>query len=561
MIRLLTFFLVVLALGFGFAWLADRPGELSLLWEGQLIEMSLAVAASIVVAIVAAVMICWWLVRTIWTSPHSMRRFFRARKRDRGYQALSTGLIAAGAGNAALAKRMSSRARGLLRADQEPLILMLEAQAALIEGRQEDARRMYERMAEDPETRELGLRGLYIEASRLGANEAARQYAERAVEHAPYLPWAAKATLENKSRRGEWDDAIRLLEQQRLAHVMNKAEAERLKAVLKTAKAKDALDGDPALARDMAVQALKHAKDFVPAALIAAQGYRREENVRKASAVLEQVWKRNPHPHIAELYVRLRNGDSAADRVKRAEKLESLKPNNPDALFTVAEAALAARDFKRAREKAESLLRMSPSERVFLLLADIEEAETGDQGRIRHWMANALRAPRNASWVADGYTSDTWLPISPVTGRLDAFEWKVPFDQLAGPTEDASRAGETALASLPPLAERVPENVPAAAPSTPAEQTPPASPASAPPEMTTVEIIPPAVEKPAEKKAEPAPVAKPEVVPIPMAPAPKAEKATPAEKPEEPLFGRLPDDPGVRDPAKQSVDKTRVPIH
>ena len=66
----------------------------------------------------------------MWTSPHSVRRYFRARTRDRGYQALSTGLIAAGAGNAALARKMSARARGLLRADQEPLILVLDAQAA-----------------------------------------------------------------------------------------------------------------------------------------------------------------------------------------------------------------------------------------------------------------------------------------------------------------------------------------------------------------------------------------------------------------------------------------------
>ncbi len=166
MLRILFFILTILALGFGFAWLADRPGSLSILWQGQLIEMSLMVAASMLLAIVASVMIFWWFVRTLWTSPHSVRRFFRARTRDRGYQALSTGLIAAGAGNAALAHKMNARARGLLRADQEPLILVLEAQTAVIEGRHDDARRLFQQMADDPETRELGLRGLYMEADR-----------------------------------------------------------------------------------------------------------------------------------------------------------------------------------------------------------------------------------------------------------------------------------------------------------------------------------------------------------------------------------------------------------
>jgi HemY protein len=42
-------------------------------------------------------------------------------------------------------------------------------------------------------------------------------------------------------------------------------------------------------------------------------------------------------------------------------------------------------------------------------------------------------APKDAVWTADGYVSDTWQPISPVTGKLDAFEWRIPVEQLGGP--------------------------------------------------------------------------------------------------------------------------------
>jgi HemY protein len=37
-----------------------------------------------------------------------------------------------------------------------------------------------------------------------------------------------------------------------------------------------------------------------------------------------------------------------------------------------------------------------------------------------------LHAAPDPQWTADGYVSDRWLPISPVSGRLDAFEWRVP---------------------------------------------------------------------------------------------------------------------------------------
>ncbi|RKE80123.1 heme biosynthesis protein HemY [Rhizobium sp. AG855] len=535
--KVLFFLALILAAGFGFSWIADRPGDISLVWQGQSYQTTLLVAVTALVALVALVMAFWWVIRTLWTSPHSVRRFFRARKRDRGYQALSTGLIAAGAGNALLARKMSARARGLIRADQEPLIRVLDAQTALIEGRHDEARRLYQEMSEDSETRELGLRGLFVEANRLGAHEAARQYAETAAEHAPYLPWAAKATLEYRCRAGHWDDAIRLLDQQRIANVLDRHEADRLKAVLLTARAQDQLEAEPAAARDSALKALKLAKDLVPAAIVAAKAYVREDNLRKAASTLEQVWKIEPHPEIAAAYLRARSGDSAADRLKKAEKLEALKPNNYESLLAVAEAALDAQDFKRARAKAEAAARMGSRERVYLLLADIEEAETGDQGRIRHWMGQALKAPRDPAWVADGHVSERWMPISPVTGRLDAFEWKMPFDQLEGPVEEGSLSqGEQALASLPPISDK-----------TIAESDP-------------IEVIEPDVVVVDRAKSTPKPNADVQSS-KPRAPAETAAAAPIEVKSPEPFFGRPPDDPGVKDPSLATAEpKTRLKL-
>ncbi len=556
MIRLFIFLLVILGLGWGFSWLADRPGLISITWQDHLIETSLMVAATAVVALIAAAMILWWIVGVVWTSPYSVRRYFRARKRDRGYQALSTGLIAAGAGNALLARKMSLRTRDLLSADQEPLIHLLDAQALLIEGKNDEARKKFEEMAEDPETRELGLRGLYMEARRLGANEAARQYAEKAVEHAPFLPWAAQATLESRSQSGRWEDAIRLLDQQRAGNVIDKAQADRMKAVLLTAKANDRLEGDPKGARDDAMAALKLAKDLVPAAVIASKAWLREDNVRKAASVLDAVWKINPHPEIARAYVRARSGDSTQDRLKRAEKLEAMRPNNAESLLAVAAAALDAQDFKKARAKAEAAARMEARESVYLLLADIEEAETGDQGRVRHWMAQALRAPRDPAWVADGFVSERWLPLSPVTGRLDAFEWKVPFGQLEGPVEEGSVVADQAIASLPPVVvqKSAPKPAPATAPQPVIE---PAVVAKTEAAAKPILVQPkPVVEEPKQVRKQEAVAAK---TPAPANVQHKTEKQPENDAEPVPFFGRPPDDPGVKDQsAAESPTRLRL---
>lgn len=531
MIRIVVFLLVILALGFGFSWLADRPGELYIIWQGQRVSMTLMVAAVLVTLLVVAVMLAWWLVRTIWTSPQSVTRYFRARKRDRGYQALSTGLIAVGSGDAPLARKMLDRTKGLISSDSEPLIHLLEAQASLIEGKTEEARKKFEQMSEDPETRELGLRGLYLEALRVGAHEAARHYAEKAVERGPHLPWAAEATLEYRTQAGRYDDAIRLLEGQRVLAGMDRKVHDRRKAVLLTGRALSKLDADPRGARDDAHMALKLVPDLVPAATTEAKAYVREGNAKKALSVLEAAFKLTPHMEIVTTYLSA-GGATAQEKVRRAARLEALRPDSYEGVYAAASAAFDARDFAAARAKAEVAAKIEERESIYLLMADIEDAESGDQGRVRHWLAQALRAPRDPEWVADGQLSPHWLPVSPVSGKLDAFEWKPAYGPAPGAIEDhaANRADE-AFRSLPaPAGETEPERS--------ADVVEPAPRQSGATQAGDAEAV--AAGKP-----------RPELVVVDdTSDLPKKTGS-----PETPFYGRPPDDPGVK-PVKAAAGKS-----
>ncbi|MBB4093924.1 heme biosynthesis protein HemY [Ochrobactrum pecoris] len=431
MLRVLFYLFIVAALGFGFAWLADRPGELDVTFAGNHYNVPLITAVAGIVAIVAAILILWWLVKSIIQSPYTLRRHFRARKRDRGYQSLSTGLIAAGAGDAEAARRMTKQAGKLLSSDQEPLIKLLEVQTAMLEGRTEDARKGFEAMVDDPETRLLGLRGLYIEAQRVGARDAARHYAAEAVSQAPQLEWASSAMMGQLCAEGDWDAALKLVDARKQALAHSKDVVKKERAALLTAKAMAMVDVDHAQAKALALEANKIAPDLVPAAVVAARALFADGDVRKGSKILEAAWKRFPHPDIASTYVYARSGDTTQDRLKRAKHLVSLRSNNAEGSLALARAAYEAGDYRLARDNAEQVLRASPRESAYLLLADIEEAETGDQGKVREWLARAVKAPRDPAWTADGYVSEQWSPVSPVTGRLNSFEWKVPVVELA----------------------------------------------------------------------------------------------------------------------------------
>jgi HemY protein len=562
MLRILFFVVLVFLLGLGFAWLADRPGDIVVTFAGYQYEATLMVAAVVIVVIVAAVMIAWWLVKSIWNSPQAVSRYFRVRRRDRGYQALSTGMIAAGAGDAALARSKKKEAMKLISADQEPLIHLLDAQASLLEGDHDAARRKFDAMLDDPEMRLLGLRGLYLEAERLGDRTAARHYAAKAAEAAPQLTWAADATLEERAARGEWDEALRLVEAQKASHQVDRARLERLRAVLLTAKAAEMFDADPAGARNAAQEAHRLAPALVPATVLAARAAIRMGDLRKGARILEAGWKAEPHPEIADAYVHARPGDSTHDRLDRAKKLRSIRTNNAESEIAVARSALEAGEFAIARQSAEAALRMSPREGLCLLMADIEEADGGDEGKVREWLGRALRAPADPAWVADGVVAERWAPVSPVDGRLDAFEWRAPMERLGQVLENFAA----------PTVSRAP--LPAPTP----EPVPPREPKRVEPLVATAAVAAPEVDDGAAVEAERVPTVRstpdepgkthPAPAPDPVATeAPLSSKPTvaAAEKPKEDPASVLAGEPqAANDPgpaktkAEPSVDEGTV---
>ncbi|MBB3931537.1 HemY protein [Kaistia hirudinis] len=451
MIRILVYLALLFAVAAGFAWLADRPGEIALVWQGYEIRSSLMVAAIAFAALFVALAILFWIVTTLVRAPRLFGDWLGGRRRDRGFRALSRGMVAVGAGDVKLARRYALESRKILGA--EPMTLLLAAQSAQLSGDAPAARTAFEAMLEDPETRLLGLRGLFVEAERAGEHEAARHFASEAHQSAPALAWAGQALFAYQAAASDWRGALETLGSNTHAKLVDRGESHRLRAVLLTARGLGDEASNPEEARAAALEAVKLAPGLVPAATLAARLSARNSDYRRASKILEAAWKVEPHPEIAEAYLNVRPGDAAGDRLKRAEKLVTLRPMSAESHYALARAAFDARDFAAARRALGSVAESERTERYCLLMAEIEEAE-GDRGRVREWLGRALRAPRDPSWMADGYVFTAWAPVSPVSGRIDAFEWRVPTLSLGGeerPLIDLMPAPETSPAEMPVL--------------------------------------------------------------------------------------------------------------
>jgi HemY protein len=427
MIRFIIFLLATAGLAFAAVWLADRPGAVTIDWLGYHADTSVGVLIGAVLAIVCVVLILWSLLGLLLRAPGRLRRGSRARRVARGHHAVTQGLVAIGAGDLHAALR---HARDAARhAGDQPLTLLLQAQTAQLAGTRNGADSAFRAMADKPETKLLGLRGLFIEAQRRNDAVAARGFAEEAAKAAPSLAWAGQAAFDFCCADANWPGALEALERNNRGGLVDKDTYRRQRAVLLAARALSLENTDRAAASGLAQEAVKLAPGLTPAAALAGRLLAEAGERRKAARILEAAWREAPHPDIADTYADLVPGASARERLARMRSLARLAENHLESRLAVARAALDAHEFAEARASLKPLI-AAPTRRVAALMAQLEEAETGDIGRAREWMARAVHAALDPVWTADGLIAEHWMPVSPATGRLDAFQWRVPVADL-----------------------------------------------------------------------------------------------------------------------------------
>jgi HemY protein len=509
MIRVVLFLAAVGILAVGLTWLADRPGEVAITWQGLQVETSVLALVLAVVSIALLAVVLAWVLGAIWRAPRRARHALDRRRQRTGREAITHGLVALGAGDARAAAKHAKLAHRV--AGEDPLSLLLRAQTAQMLGDRGGAENAFRSMIERAETRLLGLHGLYIEARRRNDAVSARHFAEQAVKAAPAVPWAGQAVLEFRCAEADWEGALGILDANRQHGFIDKPTYERHGAVLLTARALALEEHDPGVAKLLAVEATRFAPDLVPAAALAGRLLGAAGETRWAGKILQTAWRAHPHPLLAEAYADLRPGESARDRLARVRTLVREPADHLEGNLALARAALDARELVLARQTLESLL-LRPTQRVATLMAELEELQHGDVGRAREWMARALRAGRDPAWTADGFVSERWLPLSPVTGRIDAFAWKVPLAEVAGaqvidepsePVITAPAPPATADAAVPPSPAPTPPAPVTLAPA--AESQRPVRPAATPVRPAAVEPIIPLRHAPDDPGPDPEP--------------------------------------------------------
>jgi len=147
---------------------------------GSVYEFELVWALLAILLVGAAMALVWSLLTGLVTMPSRFSKSRKASKIKAANKALADGLLAAEAGDVALAKRLSKKAAQ--HAEDDRLKLLLEARSAEISDDWSGAERAWGQLARLPGGQLAGLRGAASAASARGDTLSAEVRAREALE-------------------------------------------------------------------------------------------------------------------------------------------------------------------------------------------------------------------------------------------------------------------------------------------------------------------------------------------------------------------------------------------
>lgn len=435
MFRAFWFLFKLFALIAGFVWLVERPGTIQMHWLGYEIETTVGFAA----ALLLGVLFIWSLVYRLWRSlvsvPFAYRRWRAAQLREKGYRALTSGFISIAAGDGLSAEKHVRTAQELV--PETPLVRLLSAQTALMNGNAPKARREFTHLLEDGEAAFFGLRGLLNEHLHDRNYAEALLLAERAEKLQPRRLWVLRTLFDLQTKNREWRKALLTLKKAEKAGVFPPEAALRHRAALLVALSEKAeTQGRASDARSHAREAFSLLPGFPPAALQLARLFRETGKRRAALKTIEKAWEKNPHPDLALLWRDMappeKKSFSVYDSGKPAynwmKKLSDLNPEHHDSRYALGHAALEAGLWREARSNLAGA-------RDYRALARLEQAETRNETRAREWLEQAAEQPAERKWTCTlcHHAGLRWEALCPECRGFNTAEWMIP-DSGRGPS-------------------------------------------------------------------------------------------------------------------------------
>lgn len=425
--------LLVAAIG----WIAARPGWITVEWLGYRIELAAGFAAALLCALLLGVVFIDRIWRGFVAMPAALRRYRYTVRREKGYRALTQGLVAVAAGDPQGAEKSARRAEKLI--PKTPLTKLLTAQTALLNGNVPKARREFTDLLEDGEAAFFGLRGLLTQTLKEGSYGEAQTLIRKAEKLQPKRLWVVRTRFDIETRNKSWPEALDALRKAEKMRIYDAATARRHRQAIMTAQAmENEKQGYLTIAAQQAARAFALDHGFAPAARLLASVYSRLGKTGAAQKTLMKAWRAQPHPDIAALWMEIMPApksapsvyDTGRDAWQWARRLADENPAHTASQRLAGLYALEAGLWKEARER----LTVAGD---FRALARLERAETGNEAKAREWLERAEDFPPAPRWICGGcgHMPASWSALCPHCAAFGLLDWATPQGDAHAPRQ------------------------------------------------------------------------------------------------------------------------------
>ena len=358
----------------------------------------------------------------------SFSKFIAIKKlqnKEKGYNAFVSGMIALANKDYKRAILESKKISNHLD-DNPSLALLLKSEIFKVEKKYDELSVVYEDMSKNKHTENLGYRGMMEQYLRAQDYHHAFIYGERLFNNNPFIEKIYDTLVSIIAKTNNWQQLLIISDRAFSKKIIDKKVYEENKSIgfFEIAKIKQLSEIEESI--KYMQKALKFRKNFPPYIKLYINLLIQNKNYNLAKKSIKKAWNELPHVEYKESILSL----AAHLEIEMSELVKYIAGTsykNEESIILMVEAFVESKKWDDARNQIKDLLDVRPKKEVCLLMAKIEEGDSGDVQKINAWTQRAKDGAANNIWICtiSKKSQQTWSSVSEA-GYFNSLEWRQP---------------------------------------------------------------------------------------------------------------------------------------
>lgn len=354
------------------------------------------------------------------------RLFNIIKKKERGYESFVQGMIAIAGNDYKKAVFENNKVNKFLKKDSS-LSLLLNSEVFKHEKKFDELSIVYEQMAKYKTTQNLAFRGLMEQYLRSQDYHHAFIYAEKLFNTNPNIEKLYETLVNIIVKTNNWHQLSIISEKAFNKKIIDKKTYEENTSIAFYEIARIKKLSDLKDAENYILKAIKLRKNFPPYNKFYLDILIQDRKYDLAKNYSKKIWKENPHPEYKDCFFDI--ADNLKINILDLSKfIIGSMYNHYQSKVLMIESSIFSKNWNLARGSIESLIDIKPSKEVCLLMAKIEEGDTGDINKSNSWNFRSKDGDINETWVCmiSNKYQDKWTSVSN-EGYFNSLVWKQPY--------------------------------------------------------------------------------------------------------------------------------------